>query len=190
MAFSCQNALGEQSMCAETHLLQRSFWRITGRTKIQKIWRGDWHVWLREKLVPITTQTWLQTSVKKVLAFLFQPASTFENIIDRTSINSAEMLFLMPTLPRGERLLRADLWSLRMHWANCVWRSDELKLKQHHIGWSYWNMKDRIECRYIYNEYISQEWECSFGRFSLQRKSFHRFMIAFEKPLSPTSYSK
>lgn len=82
-------------------------------------------------------------SQEKVLAFLFQPPRS--KTLDRTSINSAEMLFLMPTLPRGERLLRADLWSRRMHWANCA-RSDELKLKQHDIGWSYLNMKDRIEC--------------------------------------------
>lgn len=150
MAFSCQNALGEPSMCAETHLLQRSFWRITGRTKIQKIWR--------EIGMFDSGKNWSQSQLKHVYTnfsqrkswpfFSSQPPLSKKNI-DRTSINSAEMLFLMPTLPRGERLLRADLWSLRMHWANCVWRSDELKLKQHHIGWSYLNMKDRIEC--IYN---------------------------------------
>ena len=40
---------------------------------------GDWHVWLRKKLVPITTQTCIyKLQSKKVLAFLFQPASTFE----------------------------------------------------------------------------------------------------------------
>lgn len=137
MAFPAR-MLRENQACALKHTSFRGlFGGSQAGPRSRKIWR--------EIGMFDSGKNWSQSQLKhdyklqskKVLAFLFQPASTFENIIDRTSINSAEMLFLMPTLPRGERLLRADLWSLRMHWANCVRRSDELKLKQHDIGWSY-----------------------------------------------------
>ena len=137
MAFPAR-MLWENQACALKHTsFGGLFWRITGRTKIQKIWReigmfDSGKNWSQSQL----KHDYKLQSKKSWPFFSSQPPLSKKNI-DRTSINSAEMLFLMPTLPRGERLLRADLWSLRMHWANCVRRSDELKLKQHDIGWSY-----------------------------------------------------